>query len=334
LRIAVRLSGAPPGQRRAAGLIANANRLLERAETASPELRGGILAGMSTDALYVRGDMVAAEALARRALAEGPTAGGALVGAYTTLSICAAIDGEHERALEVLLEGKRAMKQLGFDTFHNDAYFEFLIANVENARGDSDAAKLHATEAVRLARQAHLPMRLAQALTGYARVHHDDPKAAEQALDEVIDMAPETIGALMLGWALSARAELCVTAGDAAGAVALFHRALVAYGDDVPVLSIIRIAAHGVTIFAALAEPVTAAILAGAVTVGHNARLMRYMFDEQTRTDLDRTVERLRATLGADAYDTAAAHGAAMSTDDLHRFLRRVVDDALAISHT
>jgi len=33
------------------------------------------------------------------------------------------------------------------------------------------------------------------------------------------------------------------------------------------------------------------------------------------------------------AYDTAVAHGAAMSSDDLLRLLRRAIDDALATGH-
>jgi hypothetical protein len=48
---------------------------------------------------------------------------------------------------------------------------------------------------------------------------------------------------------------------------------------------------------------------------------------------LDRAIEHLRDTLGVDAYDTAAARGASMSSDDLLRFLRRATDDSLAAAH-
>jgi hypothetical protein len=51
------------------------------------------------------------------------------------------------------------------------------------------------------------------------------------------------------------------------------------------------------------------------------------------RIDVGQTNEHLRATLGADAYDTAAARGAAMSSDDLFRLLLRATDDALAAAH-
>jgi predicted ATPase/class 3 adenylate cyclase len=334
LRIAVRLAGAGPVQRRAAGVIAHADRLLERAESANPELRAGVLAGMSADALFLRGDAVTAETLARRALAEGPTAGGALAIAYSTLSLCVGIDGDNERAIEVLVEGQQTMRQLGFGTYHNDAFFESLIATAEAARGDAVAARTHATEAVRLARQAQLPMRLAHALTTLARVcHRDDPDAAERALDEVLAMEPEATETWMLGWALSVRAEFRVAAGDTLSALTLLKDALEMLGDDATFLTAVRTACLGVTIFAAQGEPETAAALAGAAIGGHHARLLSYTLDPAMRIDVGQTNEHLRATLGADAYDTAAARGAAMSSDDLFRLLLRATDDALAAAH-
>src|SRR5262249_11897689 len=99
LRIAGALAGVGGTARRAAGLIAHADRLLERSEASSADLRAGVLAGMANDALQLRGDPVSAEALARRALADGPTNLGAVAVAYTTLSLCAGIAGGPERQL-------------------------------------------------------------------------------------------------------------------------------------------------------------------------------------------------------------------------------------------
>jgi len=335
LRIAVRLAGSGPERRRGAGLIAHADRLLERAEFSTPELRAGILAGMSQDALYVRGDVAAAEALGRRALAEGPTAGGALAGAYTTLGMCATIRGDHDRALKILADGRRTMQQLGFDTFHHHAYFESLLAGVEANRGDAVASRAHAAEAVRLARESQLPMRLGQALAILARSsYRDDPDVAERALEEVVAMGPEELGdTSMLGIALSLRAECRFAAGDPRSALEFIDQALVAFGDNPFVQSVARTAATGALILAALGEPTTAAVLAGAATEGHHARLLRHTLDERIRTDLDETGEGLRTTLGVDAYESAVVQGVAMSTDDLLRFLRHAVDDALAAAH-
>jgi hypothetical protein len=226
------------------------------------------------------------------------------------------------------------MRQLGFDTYHNDAFFESLIATAEAARGDAVAARTRATEAVRLARQAQLPMRLAHALTTLARVsHRDDPDAAERALDEVLAMGPEAVGTWILGWALSVRAEFRVEAGDTLSAMALLTDALEMMGDDATFLTAVRTACLGAIIFAAQGEPETAAVFAGAATGGHHALLLRYTLDQPIRNDLDRAVPHLRATLGADAYDTAAARGTAMSSDDLLHFLLRATDDALTAAH-
>ena len=331
LRIAVRLAGAGPAQRRAAGVIAQAERLLERAESSSPELRAGVLAGMSADALLLQGDPVTAEAFARRALAEGPTAGGALAIAYTTLSLCVAIDGDHDGAVQVLVDGQQSTRQLGFDTYHNDAFFESQIAAAEATRGNAVAARARATEGVRLARQANLPMRLGAALVTYARVsHRDDREAAERALDEVFALGPDATEAWMLGWALSVRAESRSAAGDTFGALALLRESLEIYGDDASVVTVIRTTCLGATILATMGEPKLAAVLAGAATGGQYARLLRATIDPAMRSDLDQAIEHLRATLGDEAYDTAAARSATMSSDDLIRFMVRATDGALA----
>ena len=72
LRIAVPMSGMTTGIRRAAGLIARTDQLLQRAESSTPAFRADVLAGMANDALMLRGDVVAAADLARRALDQGP----------------------------------------------------------------------------------------------------------------------------------------------------------------------------------------------------------------------------------------------------------------------
>jgi ATP/maltotriose-dependent transcriptional regulator MalT len=182
-----------------------------------------------------------------------------------------------------------------------------------------------------LARQSQLPMRLAAALTIFARVsHRDDPDAAERALDEVVAMGPEAAGTWMVGWALSVRAEFRVAAGDTRSALALLTEALHMLGDDATYLTVVRTACIGAAIFEVVGEPDTAAMLAGAATGGHHAMMLRYTLEQPMRIELDRTIDRLRATLGAGAYDAAATQGAAMSSDDLLRFLIRATDNALA----
>ena len=121
LRIAVPMAGMTTGIRRAAGLIAQSDQLLQRAESSTPALRAAVLAGMANDALMLRGDVVAAADLARRALDQGPTSMAGLAMSYATLSICAAVDGQFERALEILSEGQDASAALNADSLHTES---------------------------------------------------------------------------------------------------------------------------------------------------------------------------------------------------------------------
>jgi predicted ATPase/class 3 adenylate cyclase len=330
LRIGVALAGAPPEVRRAAGLIAHADRLLARAATSSPDRRAGILAGMATDALMLHGDPVSAEDLARRALAGGPTSMGALTTAYMTLSMCAGIAGDHERQREILLEGQQATAQAGADSLHRDAFFEILFAACEGRRGDLVAARSHAEEAVRLARDGHFPMRTAQALTILGLLlRADDPDAAERALIEGAEFGRE-YGGGFLARALITRAELRVVAGDARQAFALLGEALDAWDGDLPAVDAVSAMAAAVSALADSRSPHEAAVLAGALTSGPHSRVLSIFLVDRTAKDLARLIDRLRTALGSDAYDTEAARGAAMSSDEAVRFLRQCVDAALA----
>jgi predicted ATPase/class 3 adenylate cyclase len=333
LRIAGALAGVGGTDRRAAGLIAHADRLLARAETSSPDLRAGILAGMASDALQLRGDPVAAEELARRALADGPTNTGAAAMTYTTLSLCAGIAGDSERQLEILAEGQRATAKLGAGTAHDRAFFEIQIAHTEERRGDTNAARAHAAEAVRLARQAQFPFRLAQTLNVWADLtRYDDPDTAEAALAEATDVAPKALAAAERGRTFLIRAQLRAQQGDARGAVALLHQALVLWGSEVPTLYVATATHRAAKILADVDETRPAAVIAGAATTGPHASLTS-LLAPRAREELNQTIQHLRATLGADLYDTEAARGAAMSSDDTLRFLRGTVESLVDSAH-
>ena len=99
---------------------------------------------MANDALMLRGDVVAAADLARQALDQGPTSMAGVAMSYATLSMCAAVDGQFERALEILFDGQDASAALNSDSLHTKAFYEILIARAEATRGDPSAARLHA----------------------------------------------------------------------------------------------------------------------------------------------------------------------------------------------
>jgi predicted ATPase/class 3 adenylate cyclase len=333
LRIAGALAGVGPTERRAAGLIVHADRLLERAEVSSSDLRAGILAGMASDALQLRGDPVAAEDLARRALADGPTNPGHAAMAYSTLSLCAAIAGDSERQLEILAEAQRAVVELGGGTAHARAFFEMQIARAESRRGDPNAARAHATEAVRLAREAEFPYRLAQTLSIWADLsRYDDPDAAEAALAEAAHVAPDALGTAERGHMFLLQAQLRAQQGDARGAVALLHQALVVWGSEVPTSYVESAVRRAAKILADVDETRPAAVCAGAATTGLHT-LLTNRLGPRAREELEQTMQHLRTTLGDDVYDTEAARGAAMSSDDTLRFLRDTVDSLVDTSH-
>jgi hypothetical protein len=306
-------------------------RLLDQAGASHSELRAGVLAGMANDALFMRGDIALAERLAREALEAGPNRGGALAIAYTTLGLCATFDGRHDEAVKVIREGYRAMQALGVDNAHNDSFFETLLASMTAYGGDLAAAREHATEGVRFARQSGLPMRIAGALTTYARIwHEEDPETANRALDEVDQLGRDRVGRWFTGWAAALRGEFAVALGDDRTALEVVAAALALLGDDSTAMTAARMAGVGTVVVAAFGEPASAAVLSGAATDGVHAQMMRYTLDPRVRARVDEAVARLRDQLGEGACAEAAAVGAAMTSDELLRYLSRAVGETLA----
>jgi predicted ATPase/class 3 adenylate cyclase len=315
LRIAVDLAGSTPDVRHRIGLTAHAHRLLERA--ADPHLHAGILAGMANDALR-DGDFQAAEILATRALDAGPVTPGAVTMTYLTLSVCAGIAGNHERQVELLEHGERAAAEVGANGAHDRAFFEMLLASA--TRGDPIVARTHATEAVRLAREAELPLRLAQTLNVMGQVlRYDDPSAAEDAVTEAARVAPDIVGASERARALITRAQLRSTAGDADATITLVKEALDVFAIGAPAWDLIGAAMAIIPVLARLRD-LDAAVLAGATT--DRTRSGSLLEDPRDRAELERIIEDLRFTFGIERYQAEAARGAAMSTEDLRSYLR------------
>ncbi len=330
LRIAAPMAGTTSGIRRAAGLIAQSDQLLQRAEASTPALRASVLAGMANDALMLRGDVGAAADLARQALGQGPASMAGMAMSYATLSICAAADVQFERALEILSEGQGASAALS-DSPHTKAFYELLIARVEGSRGDPSAARLHAQEAVRLARDAKAAMRLAQALTAWASwSRYDDLDGARRAADEAAESARESGIASALGSAIMCQAELAGLAGAQRDAIELLRAATVAWGDDISSLVVVNAAARASRIFATSDNLDAAAVLGGFSTAGMFSHLLPAAVDPSTRDDLHATAERARMSLGDEIFDADTARGAAMSSDEVLRFIRQTADRALA----
>jgi hypothetical protein len=328
LRIAVSLAGIDPETRRAAGLITQADRLLERAAASTRELRAGVLAGLANDALMLRGDVEGAAAYAERALAEGPVASG-LAFSYATLAISALANEEFDRAHEILTEGRNATRSLQGDVAHWQAYFEILLATVEGSRNDDIAAQHHAREAVRLARESEFPFRLAQALGTLARtLRYDDLDGARRAADEAADLARQRPAFGQVGNAIMTQADLAALSGARNEALTLFRDATLAWGDVVPSMVLVSSAARACRMLADV-EPGAAVVLGGAATRGTYSRLLSATVDQHARDDLQRALRQLRERLGDEVFESEMVRGAAMSSDELLRFMRRAAEKAL-----
>ena len=332
VRIAVPMSGMTTGIRRATGLIAQSDQLLQRAETSTPALHAAVLAGMANDALMLRGDVVAAAELAQRALDMGPTSMAGVAMSYATLSICARVDGQFDRALELLSQGQDTSAAFNVDSLHTKAFYEVLIAHTEATRGDLSAARLHAEEAVRLAREAKFPMRLAQALTTFASSCRDDVGNARRAADEAVACARVSGIPSTLASAIMCQAELAGLVGEVREAIVFVRAAAVAWSDDISSTVVVNTAARASVMFAHVDDLGAVAVLGGFATAGMFSHLLPAAVDPRTQDDLHATLDRARANLGEETFCAEAARGAVMSSDDVLLFIRQTADHALAES--
>jgi tetratricopeptide (TPR) repeat protein len=325
LRIVGALAGSGP-TRTAAGLFTQADRLLARAESSSRELRADVLVAMAADALVLRGDPVTAGVLAQRALDDGPRFPSSLIIAYTTLAASAGVEGDFEHQLALLVEGQRAVAARFAATAHSRAYFELQIASTHARLGDMDGAHAHAADAVRLAREAQYPTRLLQALISQAELLRlDNPQAADLALTEALELLPPEGSKADVGRALVCRAQVRAALGDPQGAIALLSRLGRLWDRDVPALYLAMSTTRLATLLADLDEPMPAAVFIGAANSGWHAQVNTNL-GPRLRAQFDEAALRVHTQLGQDTFALETARGAAMTDDQLLRYLHQTVD--------
>jgi predicted ATPase/class 3 adenylate cyclase len=331
LRIAGSLAGADPGARRTAGLIASEDRLLEYAETATPELRAGVFSGLANDAYWVRGDINAATEYATRAIADTQRGGTSMASAYAILSRCAAARGDFDGARDILEEGAKTYRQRQGHVPHFEAFFEILLSHVERGRGDPARARLHAEEAVRQARASELPYRLTQALnTLAAALRYDDLAAAERAAEEAERLARSNItGEFMSGNALAMRAELSRLAGKPTEALRLLRAAVIGWGDNVPTDVLVAACVRSGVLFADAGAPRDAAVIGGAAEQGQYSHLLAAANDPPSLGAFRERLAQSRERLGAEEFDAQVARGARMSPEETLRFIRTTAEALL-----
>jgi predicted ATPase len=334
LHIAALLGGVGPAGRRDTGVLANADRLLARAEQTQSEFAVGILTGMASDALFTEGDVDRAQELAARASAAAATTSDVLVrrhgfvGASTVLVFTAIARGEFDDARRLVREGLELA-----DTDDLRAWFEFHAARIEFAAGDRLQARRHAEAAVDFARRANFPMRLGQGLSVLATATvHTDPRTARAALDEIADIVRSNTYLKIRG-AFSTvvpAVQLKLNTGDYPGALAELHEAAIRAREVAQTFRAMGAAVLSVGVLADLGHPVPAATLAGAVTQGPHARLVALVCEPDDRKELEHTIIALRRQLDPDTYAHAFATGAGLSINDAIDVLLTAIDDASA----
>ena len=331
LRIAVRQAGNEPALRRAAGVIAQSDRLYEKARSSTPELHAGVLAGMANDALMLRGNVEEAADLAQRAIDLRPPAGAGLAMAHATGSLCAMSLGEFDRAVDILSAGILADAERGGGSPHSEAFFVMLLVRAELGRHNGPAALRYAEEAVRLSREAQFPLRLAQSLNTLATVLSDDDlDAARRAADEAAAVAQNVGLTLSFGNARISQAELAARAGDIRDALGLTVDAVEAWGDDVPLMTVVGAAARSCCIFAAAGDVTNAIALGTAAQNGRYSHLFRTI-DEFLDRRLQRALEDLREQADPTAFDGAAARGTDLSSEEILRLMRDTAVELLGV---
>ena len=272
------------------------------------------LAGALWRFWYVRGHLTEGRTWLARALADHAQPEARRAPALRGASVIAAIAGDLEAArgfAEALVEARRS---LGDD--EDIAGALVVLANVTAALGEQDGAAGIYSEAATHARRAGARPSLAGIMSnfGYLALLRHDPAAARAtcreaaALFEELGFGEEAAGA----WLNVAAAELLLDDLDAARAA--FTRSLDGYVDLQHAEGVAYCLDTAAAIAAQRGDARRAAILAGAAGAARDRTGGSLPPVEQRLRD--ETVATVAAALGAEAFTTALAEGAAFQQDE------------------
>ena len=222
--------------------------------------------------------------------------------------------GQHEQASAAAVELRSMLPLLSSPQSRVMALLG--SAHVALATGGLDRAGADAADAQQTARAAgdHLRAAMSGFLLAYALALGATLTAARAAIADAMDDAVRSGYQVLLADNLQAASSLALADGDLATATELLPRALAMLGEQQ------RWEDFGRRLWvAALVElrrsfPERAAVFLGAAL--RRASDLEF-FDEGLLPELATLPERLRATLGATAYEEAAARGAALGIDDV-----------------
>jgi predicted ATPase/class 3 adenylate cyclase len=316
-------------QDRASGVGTWAERAVDLAQRTEPVYRAPILAA-AAESVLGQGDLHRARALAADALRDGiPARSPQTALAYIVLTVVDAQLGDVALAYQEIQDGiAQAQAAIDGDSFAAPG-LQSVAAIWAASLGDVDAARSLAQASLATAQRVANPTLLSVAhfVAGNV-IEHEDPSAALAHYDETIALVRAGAAHTIYASALSYSAVLLARAGNYTEALARARQAIERAHHDADMTYLVAAVAVTIFIFATLGWHETVPELAGIVTLGKYAHLI--IATLASRAWLPETIQRLRAELGADAFDEAAARAAGMDAEEIATFTLSSIDRAIA----
>jgi hypothetical protein len=285
---------------------------LGHSDTAPAGIRAAVLAGAAWF-VHRRGEVEKARDLCLEAIRNGASGCPAPEMAYFVLALTAMPDGL--RQAEIFDDAHRALDAAGCDDFSHGFLWSAQLYMQLIVGGASDATS---RESLLLARQIGNPSLLVRALCNLATLTWlDDPNFARSQLEEADALAAIGASAHMLGFGWAILASLRSRHGDRDGARQALRAAIHQSYEDSDPFMLSTALDRGIRVLEILGQNEDAATWAGAVVDGAMSRVVHLPARE--RPLRAEAIDRLRVSLGDDAYMAAAARGARMSDYDLIR---------------
>ena len=240
---------------------------------------------------------------------------------FSCLGLVTIQAGRPDEALQVMLDAAPIVDVPAVTPRARADYHTFTAFSAVRAGAES-IARAHIEEAIRLADLSGNPSLRAHALAIFGNVQRDlDPAATLAALDESVELSQSGASDFAMSTALYTAAQLRAQAGQTIRAVAELRDAVVRDYQRGSLPSLLSTLNMGVDVLARLGFCEPAGVLLGAVIGGPMAPLVAPRLPSTGGGVTEEQVLRLRAALGSEQYDFAVACGAAMSYQDLVRYV-------------
>jgi tetratricopeptide (TPR) repeat protein len=315
-------------QNRPEGVGVWAENAVDLAQAAEPVYRAPVLAAAAESARG-RGDSNRARILASEAIRDGiPEASPQTALAYVVLTVADAQLGDVALAYQEIREGvAQADAVIDGDSFAAPALQSVAAIWALNLN-DFDTARDYAQASLAAAQRVANPTLLS--VTHYVAgmvSEQDDPATALNHWDETIALTRSGASNTVYAPALSYSAVLLADTGNRTEALDRLREATTIAHHDADVPYLMSTLVSVLVVYDTLGWHDTASELAGIATLGKYAHLAVGTLSQRRR--LPDTIARLRAVVGDDAFDQAAARGAAMDADEIAAFTLASIDGAM-----